>query len=127
MNHLSCEEARVLYGGCVSLIPLLFDQIQKIQSELRAKEEATLESSSALQKSWPPPRRAASAAVRGHQRSKTDSKFKHKYQNVFKPWGREERTHLLLILFSHVVFCAIYERSRMHLVSCIVLKSTRLE
>ena len=75
MNHLSCEEARVLYGGCVSLIPILFDQVQKIYNDIKAKEDAA--TSEALQQSWPPPRRAASAAVHsaGHRRSKTESEY----------------------------------------------------
>ena len=76
MNHLSCAEARVLFGGAVSLVPLVFDQAHRVQSELSKRSKIPSGETGAggepVNDTYPP-RRAVQSAK--HQRSHTDSKF----------------------------------------------------
>lgn len=68
VNHLSCSEARVLYGGCVSIVPLVLDNLLKVYSVIK-------ENSKELQETWPPQtQRPRSIQSARHQRSKTESK-----------------------------------------------------
>ncbi|PIK50656.1 hypothetical protein BSL78_12502 [Apostichopus japonicus] len=70
VNHLSCEEARIQFGGCVSLLPFIFDQITRIQSQLAKQNQDSLD------ETWPPARKPSAARVvqsARHQRSKTES------------------------------------------------------
>ncbi|PIK40495.1 hypothetical protein BSL78_22656 [Apostichopus japonicus] len=49
VNHLSCEEARIQFGGCVSLLPFIFDQITRIQSQLAKQNQDSLDETWPLQ------------------------------------------------------------------------------
>ncbi|XP_071802257.1 sperm acrosome-associated protein 9-like [Asterias amurensis] len=73
VNHLSCAEARVLFGGAVSLVPLVFDQAHRVQSELsklsKIPSGATGASGEPLKETYPPRRSVQSAK---HHRSHTD-------------------------------------------------------
>ncbi|XP_071490178.1 sperm acrosome-associated protein 9-like [Diadema antillarum] len=67
VNHLSCSEARVLYGGCVSIVPLVFDNLLKIYAIYR-------ESMSELNETWPTQsQRPRSVQSARHQRSNTET------------------------------------------------------
>ncbi|KAJ8038979.1 Sperm acrosome-associated protein 9 [Holothuria leucospilota] len=82
VNHLSCEEARVLFGGCVSLVPFIFDQITKIQSELAKNGEASLD------ETWPPQRKHSGTRVvqsAKHQRSKTEAQVPVRAKTAMGP------------------------------------------
>ncbi|XP_038063773.1 uncharacterized protein LOC119734358 [Patiria miniata] len=90
VNHLSCAEARVLFGGVVSLVPLIFDQAHRVMSEMskRAKESRPTEAGETkvdrgILKDTHPPRRAVQSAK--HHRSYTDSEVPVRAKTAMGP------------------------------------------
>ncbi|XP_030853603.1 sperm acrosome-associated protein 9 [Strongylocentrotus purpuratus] len=68
VNHLSCSEARVLYGGCVSIVPLVLDNLLKVYSVIK-------ENGKELKETWPPAQTQRPRSIQSarHQRSKTET------------------------------------------------------
>ncbi|XP_022108789.1 sperm acrosome-associated protein 9-like [Acanthaster planci] len=93
VNHLSCAEARVLFGGVVSLVPLIFDQAHRALSDMakRAKEYAPprpvgageTRANREILKDTYPPRRAVQSAK--HHRSHTDSEVPVRAKTAMGP------------------------------------------